>query len=533
MAALRVILHCDLDCFYAQVERERLGLPQDASIAVVQWSMALAVSYPARKYGISRGSSVNDIRKAAGDKVTIVPVETIGGGRAESKMNTEHPDMVNLRFSDVQATEKVSLERYRNASSKVFVAIAEVLSGYDATLERASIDEAYIDVTVEVDRRLRNKTEDKRLPADTMIVGDKLDLSTETDLRLAHGANIAKELRHRVFLKCNYTVSAGISFNKLLAKFASAKNKPNKQTILPLSAVPELMKNVPLRKLRGLGGKLGKQIEELGVYTAGEATKLDMDTLEQKLGKRKIADFVYKCVRGLDETEVVEREATKSLLAAKNFKDENSLVTVEKQWLPLLAEELNTRIIADSEANSRDARTLTVSFRAKMRNGQGRVNASRSTAMPHIGNLKRTRAIVTAALVVLQNAFYKEDQFAFPISFIGLTATNFSDRATQSESIRSYFAIAEQKSGKSHNIDSTKRTLSSTERAEDYRKRVQERADRELALKLHREESSRGRRKPTSQSSNRAIKGPASKRRKRSTDVTTVDMFFKPKNRQT
>ncbi|PXF49956.1 N-acetyltransferase eso1 [Gracilariopsis chorda] len=153
MAAVKVILHCDLDCFYAQVERERLGLPQNASIAVVQWSMALAVSYPARKYGISRGSSVDDIRKAAGDNVTIVPVETIGGGSAEPRSNQNHPDLVNLRFTGVQATEKVSLARYRNASSQVFAAMAEVLSGYDAKLERASIDEAYIDVTVEVDRR--------------------------------------------------------------------------------------------------------------------------------------------------------------------------------------------------------------------------------------------------------------------------------------------------------------------------------------------------------------------------------------------
>ncbi|PXF49957.1 DNA polymerase eta [Gracilariopsis chorda] len=366
-----------------------------------------------------------------------------------------------------------------------------------------------------------------------MIVGDKLDMSIETDMRLAHGADIAKELRHRVFLKCNYTVSAGISFNKLLAKFASAKNKPNRQTILPFSAVPELMKNVPLRKLRGLGGKLGKQIEQLGVHTAGEATKLDMDTLERKLGKRKIADFVYKCVRGLDETEVVERESTKSLLAAKNFKDENSLITVEKQWLPLLADELNNRIIADSEANSRDARTLTISFRAKMTNGYGRVNASRSTTMPQTSNLKRTGAIVAAALLVLKTAFCKESQFAFPISFIGLTATNFSERATQGESIRSYFDIADQKSGKSNDFDSPKKALSSADREEEYRKRVQESADRELALKLHREESSRGIRKTRTQNSNRALKRPGPKRRKRSAEFMTVDMFFKPKNRKT
>ncbi|CAN8061633.1 unnamed protein product [Agarophyton chilense] len=523
MSALRVILHCDLDCFYAQVERERLQLPHDAALAVVQWSMALAVSYPARKYGISRGSSVEDIRKAAGKAVTIVPVETISGGVAKPGPNRAHAN-------DVQANEKVSLARYRKASSDVFTAMAQALKGYHAILERASIDEAYIDVTSEVDRRMRRSDEEQQQPKDTEIVGNKLDMLNQIDMRLVYGADIAREVRKSVQVNCNFTVSAGISCNKLLAKFASAKNKPNKQTILPLSAVSELMTQVPLKKLRGLGGKLGRQIEELGVRTAGEAATLDMVTLIQKLGNRKSAQFVHKCVRGIDESEVVEREATKSLLAAKNFKEEHSLDITEKQWLPLLSEELNNRMIADSETNKRDAKTLTVSFRVKMAGGHVRLNASRSTVMPQANSQKRVDAIVAAALMVLKNAMFKEGQFAFPISFIGLTATNFSERAEQSESIERYFTSVSTKRDKSTMPCEGKIIRSKADREEQHRRLLQERADRMLALKLHREESSRGIKKPGVKNSRAVKKSSRSSQTKATASTPTVDTFFKSKN---
>jgi nucleotidyltransferase/DNA polymerase involved in DNA repair len=51
----RVIIHLDLDCFYAQVEQQRLQLPREDPIAVQQWGSILAVNYPARKEGVKRG----------------------------------------------------------------------------------------------------------------------------------------------------------------------------------------------------------------------------------------------------------------------------------------------------------------------------------------------------------------------------------------------------------------------------------------------------------------------------------------------
>ncbi len=51
---LRVIIHLDLDCFYAQVEHERLKIPREEPLAVRQWASVIAVNYPARKCGVKR-----------------------------------------------------------------------------------------------------------------------------------------------------------------------------------------------------------------------------------------------------------------------------------------------------------------------------------------------------------------------------------------------------------------------------------------------------------------------------------------------
>ena len=70
-------------------------------------------------------------------------------------------------------------------------------------------------------------------------------------------------MRAAVEMELGFTVSAGVAHNKMLAKLASAKHKPNKQTIVSWHAVADMMTTTPLRSLRGMGGKLGAKVEEL------------------------------------------------------------------------------------------------------------------------------------------------------------------------------------------------------------------------------------------------------------------------------
>lgn len=91
---------------------------------------------------------------------------------------------------------------------------------------------------------------------------------TIDDVRLHIAAQITQDIRSAVFRELGYTCTAGIAHNKMLAKLVSAKHKPNKQTALPAAAVLPMMRTVPLRKIKMLGGKLGSTVErDLGVTT--------------------------------------------------------------------------------------------------------------------------------------------------------------------------------------------------------------------------------------------------------------------------
>ena len=107
---MRAIAHLDLDCFYAQVESVRLGIPDTTPLAVQQWDGLIAVNYAARSFGVKRGDRI-DVAKAKCAGLKLIHVETITHGDQEnSHSKTQHD----------RSSEKVSLERYRRASEAIF-----------------------------------------------------------------------------------------------------------------------------------------------------------------------------------------------------------------------------------------------------------------------------------------------------------------------------------------------------------------------------------------------------------------------------
>lgn len=90
------------------------------------------------------------------------------------------------------------------------------------------------------------------------------------DALLAHASAIVAEKRAKVQAALGFTLSAGVAHSKLLAKLCSGLNKPNQQTVLPWSFVADLLHDLPLSKLRGLGGQLGERVQsELGIDKIG------------------------------------------------------------------------------------------------------------------------------------------------------------------------------------------------------------------------------------------------------------------------
>ena len=159
--------------------------------------------------------------------------------------------------------------RYREASYKIF----DIITKHCPNVEKASIDEAYVDLTDLVQERQRvmtqlthsdlsdsyiagsyslDKTADNQrvnnLKAWLDPIGD-IQSSTSSDAWLAIGGLIVQEIRYDIFKTLGYHCSAGVGHNKTLAKLCCGINKPNKQTILPLSSHEELMAKTPIQKM--------------------------------------------------------------------------------------------------------------------------------------------------------------------------------------------------------------------------------------------------------------------------------------------
>ncbi|KAG3080127.1 hypothetical protein PI124_g19505 [Phytophthora idaei] len=362
----RVIIHLDLDCFYAQVEQRRLQIPDGQPVAVQQWGSLLAVNYDARKFGVERGDFIDDAKKKC-PQIHLPHVDALGENRKPGQL-----------FD--RTHQKAILRRYRVASREIFVILGSMVS----VIEKASIDEAFMDVTDMAKERLAQTTAFSsdfcQDPAnhDTKVFG----IERKDD-------EISREIRQAVYSKLGYTCSTGIAGNKLLAKLASPLNKPNGQVVVAPRFVTDLMKSLPMRKIRGLGGKLGKQLESiyasLGPEALGEATeetfkKLAAHTFLQRCGLAELtkhvgqetAAYVHRICQGSDDDEPVEEKKVqvKMFSCVKQFdqRSGSALVRVEQleYWVRLLCEEVVIRCEDERIENKCFPSQLTIQFiRAK------------------------------------------------------------------------------------------------------------------------------------------------------------------------
>ncbi len=346
----RIIALIDMDCFYCQVEARENPELQGKPVCVVQYKDykgggIIAVNYEARKFGVTRQMRGDDAKQKC-------------------------PDIICARVPESRG--KADLTRYRNAGREVI----QVLLQFGCVVERASIDEAYIDLTaIVLDKMSHMKVTKEKLP-NSFIVGyedntevwlqntfNSNDLKTD-DVKLAIGAAIVEEMRAEVYNQTGFRCSAGIGHNKVLAKLICSLHKPNKQTVLPHSQVKSYFATVNLNKVRGLGGKLGDAISEaLECQTMGELAQISILDLRRHFDE-KTTTWLFNLARGVEHEEVKERDLPKSIGCSKNFRGKELLDTRAKMefWIGNLCEEVAERLVKDQEEHVRVAKTLTVSM---------------------------------------------------------------------------------------------------------------------------------------------------------------------------
>ncbi|XP_028151092.2 DNA polymerase eta isoform X1 [Diabrotica virgifera virgifera] len=416
----RVVILLDMDCFYCQVEEKLNPALEGKPIAVVQYNQwrgggIIAVNYPARDRGVTRH---------------------MRGQEAQKKC----PEIILAKVPQVRG--KADISKYRDAGKRV----ADVLQTFEALLERASVDEAYLDVTESVLKKIQNGIDDLTIDKlkNTFVVGcdtkdflHNLQNSTEfseSNLKLCLGGVIAEEIRAEVLKQTGYKCSAGIAHNKILAKLACGLHKPNKQTILPHDAVPDYFKTVPINKLTGLGGKFGDEvINELGISKMAELASFSEKQLVDKFGM-KSGSWLYSLARGIDMEPVVSKLISKSIGCCKRFPGRTSLVTHSaiQHWTNELATEISERLEKDQEENNRKAKQMIVSFAQEVNKRD--VSSSRTHPLK---SYEQSR-IAQDSLEVIKKHCQRPDG-SYNVTFLGVSVSNFQDMKKSGLDITSFF----------------------------------------------------------------------------------------------
>eukprot|EP00980_Cylindrotheca_fusiformis_P015054 scaffold4157_cov136-Cylindrotheca_fusiformis.AAC.4 len=414
----RIVLLFDLDCFYAQCERVRLGFGQDAKLALLQWNSALAVTYPARIHGIVRGDSWDAVKlKSNGTchaiHLRIIEAKTTAN-KEEDREEQDEPVVDNIqeafdkiyKLSPEQLSEarkelgiqrfyhegKACLERYRLASMRIFTVVLESLTkhldGKDKfVLERASIDEFYLDITKYCydNHKQEQAAESPSVATPAAVVDPKTVVVGDASIHVSNNSNnnggtddcrrtaalhkacqVSHWIRSDVERILGFTMSAGISTNKMMAKLAASFGKPNGQAVLHPDNFETLLQTTKIKKVRHFGGKLGREVIQTVLNGNKEATMGDLAQVPFPLLQRHLpssAHFVYSACRGIDREAVKETEGAlvKSITAFKSFTATSDVQEIKK-WLDILVGEIVSRVAKDTFRNKRYPKLCTLNY---------------------------------------------------------------------------------------------------------------------------------------------------------------------------
>src|SRR5262249_54022529 len=159
---------------------------------------------------------------------------------------------------------KPRFDVYRAVSHQVRAILAE----YTPLVEPLALDEAYLDVT-------------------------------ENLKAMASATGIAEQIRARIRAETGLTASAGVSYNKFLAKMASDERKPDGLFVITPRMGPSFVESLPIGKFHGIGPVTCARMERLGIRNGADLKAQTLTTLQQQFGKA--GPYYYALARGIDE----------------------------------------------------------------------------------------------------------------------------------------------------------------------------------------------------------------------------------------
>jgi DNA polymerase IV len=173
-----------------------------------------------------------------------------------------------------------------DAYKAVSLQIREIFAEYTDIIEPLSLDEAYLDVT-------------------------------ENLKGIAAATEIATEIRAKIRAETSLTASAGVSYNKFLAKLASDHRKPDGLFVITPKMGPAFVEDLPVGKFHGIGPATTAKMNKLGIQTGRDLRTQSMAFLQEHFGKA--GAFYYWIARGIDDRPVHANRVRKSVGAENTF----------------------------------------------------------------------------------------------------------------------------------------------------------------------------------------------------------------------
>ena len=254
----RIILHIDMDAFYAAVEE--LDQPEYRGKPLVVGAdpkgghgrgVVSTANYPARKFGIHSAMPISQAHKRC-----------------------PHAIFVRGRYA-----------RYSEISTQVM----DILKSFSPIIQQISIDEAFLDAT-----------------GATNLYGPP--------------QNIARKIKDAIRSQTGLTASVGVAANKFIAKVASDLEKPDGLTVCLPGSEQTFLAPLPIRKLWGVGEKTAEKLNKLGMKTIGDIANVEQGHLMHMFGKWGL--HLWQLSRGIDSRAVEQFTTRKSISEETTFEED-------------------------------------------------------------------------------------------------------------------------------------------------------------------------------------------------------------------
>ncbi|MGX9366430.1 DNA polymerase IV [Desulfoplanes sp. PS50] len=314
-----MILHLDMDAFFASVEQADNPALQGRPVIIGTGDRAVAstCSYEARAFGVRSAMPLYMARR-------LCPQGIFLPGR---------------------------MKRYKEVSRTIF----NLLEDFSPVIEKASIDECYLDIT-------------------------------GTERIFGPPQEIAKAMQDRIFATCQLTCSIGVAPVKFLAKIASDWHKPRGITVIGHEQVPLFLERLPVSKIPGIGPKTLPLLERLGISYAAQILSFSEQFWEERMGKQGLV--LYARAQGKDSGQVVGQTGRKSCSAENTLTEDTSDTEVLKKWILAQSQEVGTHL------RRLGVMGKTVTLKIKFADFTGLTRSRTLTSPTHSTQIIREQALI-------------------------------------------------------------------------------------------------------------------------------------------